>query len=199
MPLRIEQRHLGRSHDVDECHERNFRSIPRQVKHRFPGEEFFDPNAVQASHEYSVIVVGLDTVSPAPLMEFAILVDEARGDPYVFGGTSGGAAEHHALEVGVDSQVIATCATPHRSRDSQLVEGNDASFGGRPPEQDGIVAVSLHGEQSVSVSVDDGGGAEIRALSDEIVVNGPRRDIGPLVFAVADRLGSAIPTARGSQ
>ena len=123
---------------------------------------------------------------PSEFVQSRVRRDDLFADPAVFTRRIGAPADD-ALETGVDPNVVPLGALPHRPRDAQPIERQNAPRIWRPPAEDARQSSHLHREDAPAVGVDDRRGLEIASYVEEVPVRQLRRQReGP--SALPDRL-----------
>ena len=190
-PLHVEQPHSRFPHQVDQRHQSHFRRVTLRREHRFTGEEALNLQSVQTTGQPALPVEDFDAVRPTELVQPRVRLDERGRDPPMLPGRIGAAA-HDVDKRGIDTDLKAARALAHRSRHTEIVEGQNATRVRRPPRQHGIRKSRLHWKESLAVGRDDRAGSEIAASRNEIVC---RPELGTLERPSAglDRVGLRVP------
>ena len=100
--LRVEQPVAAGLEPRHQMHERDLGSVARAMEHALAEERAAEADAVEAADQF-VVLIDLDAVAMAEVVELAIERADARVDPGA--GAAGlrlGAAVEHGIEVAVD-------------------------------------------------------------------------------------------------
>ena len=112
---------------IDEADEGDLRGVALDgpVEHRFAGKEAAHRDAVEAAHQFAVVVPRLDAVGPPHVVQSGVGADDLVGDPAAV-TVDGRAGGDDLGERGVVANLVAAARLAERSAHAERVEREDA-------------------------------------------------------------------------
>ena len=154
--LGVEQREAAGAQPRHQMHQRHLRGVARAVEHALAEERAAEADAVEPAGQLAVLV-GLDAVAMADVVELLVERADARVDPGARpAGLRLGAAVEHAVEVAVDrdAEAVRADGAGEPRRDVEGVQRNDAALLRLDPIKRRVLGAFRHREDAAGVGLE---------------------------------------------